>query len=137
MDHRGIRDQEPALLEENAVVQNSLLYNGCKVAGSVRNSILFPGVHVRQGAVVENSVLFFDNSIGENCRLNTVVSDVNTSFGAGANIGAKTGSVAEEITVIGWNNEVPDNIRIGAGAVVHPRRKGKWPEYVRPGEVLK
>ncbi len=137
MDHRGIRDQEPALLEENAVVQNSLLYNGCKVAGSVRNSILFPGVHVQKGAVVENSVLFFDNIIGANCCLNTVVSDVNTSFGVGAVIGGETGTVADEITVIGWNNEVPGDIRIEAGAVVHPRREGRWPEYVGAGEVLK
>jgi glucose-1-phosphate adenylyltransferase len=137
MDHRGIRDQEPALFEKGSVVQNSMLYNGCKIGGIVKNSILFPGVQVEKGAVVENSVLFFDNSVGANCRLNTVVSDVNTSFGAGAVIGGESGSVSDRITVIGWNNDLPAGIHVGTGAVVHPRRQGRWPESVEAGEILK
>ncbi|MCK5071398.1 MAG: glucose-1-phosphate adenylyltransferase, partial [Desulfocapsa sp.] len=78
MEHRGIRDAQPALIQEGATISNSLVYNGCVVDGTVKNSILFPGVHVEKGAVVEDSVLFFNNRIGENCRLKKVIADVNS-----------------------------------------------------------
>ncbi|MBW2658704.1 MAG: glucose-1-phosphate adenylyltransferase [Deltaproteobacteria bacterium] len=91
LEHRRICDQEPLLLGENADVTNSLIYNGCKVGGTVKNSILFPGVRVKNGATVENSILFFKNSVEKGCHLNKVVSDVNNSFGSGTIVG--TGAV--------------------------------------------
>ncbi|MBU4235243.1 MAG: glucose-1-phosphate adenylyltransferase [Proteobacteria bacterium] len=89
--HRGICDVQPTLIGEKATVQNSMIYNGCVVEGEVRNSILFPGVHVGKGTVVEGSVLFFNNEIGENCSLNKVVADVNSVFGEGVRVGPSLG----------------------------------------------
>lgn len=138
MEHRGIRDAQPTLLYEDAKVHNSLVYNGCVVEGTVRNSVLFPGVHVGKGAVVENSVLFFSNHIGEGCTLNKVIADVKSVFGKGVCIGPETGTDAEEVTVIGWNSSVPDGVRIGEGATVYPNlHPEQWPQEVKPGEVLR
>ncbi len=138
LDHRGIRDFEPAHMADNAVVQNSLIYNGCKIDGTVRNSILFPGAQVKKGAVVENSVLFFSNIVGENCRFNKVVADVNTVFGKNVVIGPETCDDKTEVTVIGWNNQVPDSTVIGEGATVYPHLVPKsWPACVQRGEVLR
>ena len=138
LDHRKIRDQEPALMAGNASVENSLIYNGCKIDGTVRNSILFPGVHVKKGAVVENSVLFFDNKVAENCRLNKVVSDVNNSFHSNVAIGPKVCDSKTEVTLIGWNNQVPTNTTIEAGATVYPQlASGVWPAVVKAGEELR
>ena len=36
---------------------NSMVAEGCRIEGVVENSILFPGVVVEKGAVVENSVI--------------------------------------------------------------------------------
>jgi len=138
MEHRRICDNEPSLLGDTAVVKNSHLYNGCKVGGTVINSILFPGVHVEEGAVVENSVLFFKNTVGKDCRINKVVSDVNNSFGAGARVGPDVCDAASAVTVLGWNNRIPSGVHIETGATVYPQiESGKWPERVAAGEVLK
>jgi glucose-1-phosphate adenylyltransferase len=140
LDHRDIRDHEPVLLGDSATVQNSLAYNGCKIDGTVRNSILFPGVHVEKGAVVENSVLFFNNIVRENCRLNKIVSDVNNSFGKNVVIGPEVSPESDEIAVIGWSNQIPDKIRVGAGVTVYPKlSQGTWVgrDIVKAGEVLR
>ena len=138
LDHRGIRDFQPALFGDEAVIENSMVYNGCIVQGTVRNSILFPGVKIGKGAVVENSVLFFDNAIGCNCRFNKVVADVNSSYGEGTVIGAESGAVPEKVTVIGWNNHVPDQTIIEEGATIYPHiRDGKWLRNVKSGAVLR
>jgi glucose-1-phosphate adenylyltransferase len=138
LDHRNIRDYEPAHMADNAVVENSLVYNGCKIDGTVRNSILFPGVHVQKGAVVENSVLFFSNIVGENCRFNKVVADVNTVFGKNVVIGPEECRAGTEVTVIGWNNHVPDKTVIGEGVTVYPNLlTERWPALLLEGEVLR
>lgn len=138
LDHRNIRDNEPALMGNNAVVHNSLVYNGCKIGGTVLNSILFPGVHVKKGAVVENSILFFSNVVGENCRLNKVVADVNNSFGRNARVGPEICDEKTNVTVVGWNNTIPENTVIGEGATIYPRLAGtSWPACVKKGEVLR
>lgn len=138
LNHRGIRDNEPTMMGENAVVKNSLVYNGCKIGGTVINSVLFPGVHVKQGALVENSVLFFNNIIGKDCRLNKVVSDVNNSFEHGAVLGPVSSQQDSEITVIGWNNQVPQGTVVGEGATIYPQIDvHKWPGHVQTGEVLR
>ena len=140
MDHRGIRDAQPALIGSDAVVQNSLVYNGCVVEGTVRNSILFPGVQVAKGAVVENSVLFFNNKIGANCSLNKVITDVNSSFGESVSVGLQPGETEGQVTVIGWDNQIPDGMSIGKGATVYPHlAQSLWPKnnVLAAGEVLK
>ncbi len=140
MDHRGIRDAQPALIGSDATVQNSMVYNGCVVEGTVRNSILFPGVFVAKGAVVENSVLFFNNKIGENCSFNKVITDVNSSFAESVTIGAKDGGTNGPVTVVGWDNHVPKGMVIGEGATIYPSQEpDKWPpeNVVAAGEVLK
>jgi glucose-1-phosphate adenylyltransferase len=138
LEHRHIRDNEPALIGEKAVVHNSMIYNGCKIGGTVKNSILFPGVHVKKGAVVENSVIFFSNIVGENCRLNKVVSDVNNNFGRNVVIGPEVCDEKTPVTMIGWNNKVPDNAAIGEGATIYPQIPNRnWPIIVKAGEVLR
>ncbi len=138
LDHRAIRDFQPVLLGDCASVQDSLIYNGCVIEGTVRGSVIFPGVRVEKGAVVENSVLFFNNRIGRNCRLHKVVADVNNTFGEGVVVGAEAGRQANGVTVIGWNNQIPDQVVIGEGATIYPLLKtGQWKKVITAGEVLR
>jgi glucose-1-phosphate adenylyltransferase len=100
--------------------------------------VLFPGVVVKKGAVVENSVIFFNNEINEGCRLNKVVADVNSTYGRNVVIGAEPGSTAQKVTVIGWNNHVPLQTRIEEGATIYPNlHQSRWPSIVKYGEVLR
>ena len=46
-----------------ASVSNSLIADGCVIEGEVDNSVLFRGVHVGKGTVVENCVILQDSVI--------------------------------------------------------------------------
>lgn len=121
LEQRDMRDCQPLKVGPEAVIANSLIYNGCVVDGRVENSILFPGVRVAAGAVVRNSVLFFDNVVGREARLNKVVSDVNVTVGEKAVIGAaEEATGAGGVTVLGWHNWIPAGMRIGAGCTLYP-----------------
>jgi glucose-1-phosphate adenylyltransferase len=124
LEHRSIRDCQPLKVGPDGSLDNSMAYNGCIVEGTVRNSILFPGVKVEKGAEVSNSILLFNNVVKEGCKLERVVSDVNTAFGCNVQVGTSGGAV----TVIGWNNHVPDGMVIGGGCMVAPEIEAdKWP----------
>ena len=129
LEHRGIRDCQPLKVGDRAVLDNSMAYNGCVVDGTVKNSILFPGVRVEKGAEVNNSVLFFNTTVKSNSRLERVISDVNTTFGRNVQVGIGGTEGPDRVTVIGWNNHVPDNMIIGSGCMVAPGiSPEKWPK---------
>jgi len=70
-----VKDEPPARYAEGAKTSNSLIANGCVIEGTVVNSILFRGVHVRKGAVIRNSIVMQNGIIGENSRIDHVILD--------------------------------------------------------------
>jgi glucose-1-phosphate adenylyltransferase len=133
--HREIRDRQPALLGTSASVDDCLLYSGCDVRGKVSRSVLFPGVKVEEGAVVENSVLFFDTIVRKGARVSRTIADMEAIISSGAVIGEKEG----ELSVIGMDSTLPEDIRIGPGVVVYPNMKAEQfskAEYVT-GEIIR
>lgn len=70
-----VKDEVPSYYHPDSVVENSLIANGCKIEGTVRNSVLFRRVNVAKGAVVENSIIMQNGDIRENCSLNCVITD--------------------------------------------------------------
>ena len=137
--HRSIADRQPIKIGADGNIQNSMAYNGCIIEGTVRNSILFPGVHVMAGAEINDSILFFDNIVHQGVRLNRVVSDVNTVFNKDVRVGAPQCDKLNRVSVIGWNNSIPEGFSIGCGCTVAPRIPAeKWPErHLEDGEELK
>lgn len=137
LEHRDIRDQPPMRIGAGGRVQDSLVYNGCVVEGTVERSILFPGVVVEPGAVVRDSVLFFNNTVGEQARVETVVSDVNTTIGAGCRIGEAAGGPPLP-TVLGWNNHLPAGTVIGADCTIYPHLDPeKFNREIMDGEIIR
>ncbi len=59
----------PHYLGPDAVVDRSLLCNGCNIYGTVKNSILSPDVYVAEGAVVEDSIILPGAQIEKNARV--------------------------------------------------------------------
>ena len=136
--HRNIADRQPVKIGSRGHMENSMAYNGCIIEGTVRNSILFPGVHVMAGAEVNDSILFFDNIVHPNARLHRMVSDVNTVFNRDVHVGAPKCEKVNRVSVIGWNNSVPQGLHIGCGCSVAPRIAAeKWPQdCLTDGEAL-
>jgi glucose-1-phosphate adenylyltransferase len=115
--HSGIRDRQPARIGTSAAVDDSLIYAGCDIKGKVSHSILFPGVKVDEGAVVEDSILFFDTVVGRQSYVTRTIADNETHIGHDATIGEKNGKLA----VIGMKSSLPDSIRIQPGVAVYPQ----------------
>lgn len=75
-----IRDEAPTYYGEDAVVNDSLIADGCVIEGTVENSIVFRGVHVDKNAVVKDSIIMSNGEIGENVELSYVVADKNVKI---------------------------------------------------------
>jgi glucose-1-phosphate adenylyltransferase len=137
LEHRAIRDYQPLQTGPNAAIKDSLVYNGCVIEGVVEHSILFPGVKVGRGAVVQDSILFFDNVVGENVCVSKTISDVNVTFGEGCRVGWPAG--ADDLpTVIGWSNVIPPATSIGRNCTIYPRLDpARLTGKIKNGEVVK
>lgn len=70
-----LRDDMPAIYGLGSNVKNCLIADGCKIEGEAENCILFRRVHIAKGAKVSNSILMQDSFIGENAKINCVISD--------------------------------------------------------------
>ena len=70
-------NSSPAFYGEESDAANSMIAAGSVIEGTVRNSIIFRGVHIKKGAVVENCVINQDCTIGEGAVLNYAVLDKN------------------------------------------------------------
>lgn len=81
--HTRTRDDMPVKYGINAKASNSLIADGCTIKGIVKNSILFRGVVVEEGAVVENCILMSDTVIGKNCKISNTISDRSVEIAEG------------------------------------------------------
>jgi glucose-1-phosphate adenylyltransferase len=70
-----VRDDMPARYGLGSDVSNSLIADGCVIDGEVRNSVLFRGVRVGKGTVVENCVILQDGQIQPGSRMKYVITD--------------------------------------------------------------
>lgn len=73
-----VRNDMPVTYGIVSNCKNSLVADGCQIYGTVKNSIIFRGVYVAKGAVVENSILMQDAYVSEDAKLNCVIMDKNS-----------------------------------------------------------
>jgi len=69
------KDQTPTKYGNDAVVENSLISDGCVIEGTVINSVLSRAVRVEKGAVVKNSIIMQDSVVETGVELDYVVFD--------------------------------------------------------------
>lgn len=69
------KDRPPTKYGNEAVVENSLISDGCIIEGKVVNSIISRGVVVKKGAEIRNSIVMQDACIDENVSLDYVIFD--------------------------------------------------------------
>ncbi|MEE9413790.1 MAG: glucose-1-phosphate adenylyltransferase [Acidimicrobiales bacterium] len=93
----------------NAMVSRGVIVSG----GTVRNSVLSPGVRVDAGAVVEDSILMDDVHIGAGAVVKKTVIDKHVDVPAGVHIGEDREADASQFTVS--NNGV---VAIAKGTVI-------------------
>jgi glucose-1-phosphate adenylyltransferase len=127
--HTQSADRPPVRFEHGCHVDRSLVANGCRVAGHVERSILFPGVTVAPGALVRDSIVMHDSVVGGDVVLDRAILDRDVRVGAGTRVGdgdACTPNVAcpehlaTGLTIVGKGARLPDGLTVGRNARIGP-----------------
>ncbi|NLV36983.1 MAG: glucose-1-phosphate adenylyltransferase [Clostridiaceae bacterium] len=116
----------PHYIGATGSVKTSVIAEGCMIYGTVRNSVLFPGVIVENGTLIENSIVMSNSHVGENCHLDQCIisEDVriynNVTIGQGDNLpnADKPNIYNSGITVVGEGAEIPEGTTIGKNVMV-------------------
>ena len=84
------RDDMPTIYGLDSYVNNCLIADGCVIEGTVKNSVLFRGVKIGKGAVVENAIIMQDSVIEDNADIQYVTIDKNVTVGVGKTLRGTT-----------------------------------------------
>ena len=63
----------PQFISETAEVNNTMINEGCNIAGKVDNSVLFSNVRIEEGATVQNSVLLSNSIVKSGAEINNAI----------------------------------------------------------------
>ena len=78
------KDEPPAKYLSGSHVTNSIVANGCIIAGEVTDSVIARGVKVGKNTIIRNCIIMPKVEIGENCILEGVIVDKEVMIGTGA-----------------------------------------------------
>ena len=112
----------------SAVVENSMITDGCRVDGTVKHSILFAGVKVEAGAVVEDAVVMGNAVIKAGAQVKHCIVAEDAVIGENAIVGAMPEGDVKGVATIGPGVTVGANAKVGPNAMVR--------ENVKEGEEL-
>ena len=62
--------QRPQYVGKEARIINSLVGEGCKMNGTIVNSVIFPGVYIAKGAIISDTVVMENTNIREDTIIN-------------------------------------------------------------------
>ena len=102
----------------SAVVENSMITDGCRVDGTVKHSILFAGVKVEAGAVVEDAVVMGNAVIKAGAQVKHCIVAEDAVVGENAIVGAMPEGDVKGVATIGPGVTVGANAKIGPNAMV-------------------
>ena len=128
-------DRPPARFLSGSHVKRSMISSGSIIEGTVINSVLSPGVIVKKGATIKNSIIFQDAVIEENAAINLAICDKYVHIGNHVQIGIKgdpqipnqdfPSHLYTGITLIGKNAYLPDHMQIGHNCIIQPEFKNR------------
>ncbi len=126
--HTRSEERAPAKVGPTAQIHRSLISHGCRIDGTVVNSVLSPGVRVDVGAVVRDSIVMFDCVIRSGAVVDRSILDKEVIVGQGAIVGdgpdfdtpnrQEPGRLNTGITVVGKRAIIPRGARIGRNVKV-------------------
>ena len=106
----------PQYIGENAVVENSMITDGCDVEGTVDFSVIFEGVKIEPGATVTDSIIMPGSVIKSGAVVEYAIVGENCVVGEGAQIGARPETFDNRddwgIAVVGHNITISENAKV-------------------------
>jgi len=101
----------PHYISDGAQVDKSMLAEGCEVYGKVSGSVLFAGVTVEEGAVVEESVIMPGTTVKSGAVVRRSIVAENCVITKGCEVGDTEGDIA----LIGQDTVLPEGYKVHAG----------------------
>lgn len=98
---------------EEALIKNSLIVEGCTVYGYVEDSVLFQGVKIGKKAIIKDSVIMPNASIGDNVIIEKAIIGSDAIIRKGCRIGD-----GNEIAVIASSEEVKSGSLVEACSTI-------------------
>jgi glucose-1-phosphate adenylyltransferase len=129
LEDRALGYRPPVYIGESAHLEDSLVSPGSIIEGTVRRSILSPGVRVHQGAVIEDSILMHDCEALQGVHIKRTVSDKNVVFAKNARVGGvmkksiqnpELPELKHGLTIIGKGAVIGEDISIDCCSQVYP-----------------
>jgi glucose-1-phosphate adenylyltransferase len=125
--HTRSEERPPVNIRTGASIGHSLISDGCIIEGAVEYSVLSPGVRVKSGAIVKNSIVMTDTVIDEMSVIDHAIIDKDVFVGARAQIGVgQDMHVPNEtdprlntgLCLIGKNAVIPPGTIVGRNCIV-------------------
>ncbi len=126
------RDKPPAKLGPNAQISKSLVSNGAIINGRVEKSVISPSVFIEDGAVVTDSIIFDDTTVGRGAIVDRSIVDKQVWISPGCHIGygddlapnkEEPENLNAGITIVGKGARMPGDVKIGRNCKI-----GCWVE---------
>ena len=109
----------PHYAADGAKIQNSMVAEGCEIAGEIDFSVLFANVIVEKGAVVRDSIIMPNSVIRSGAVVQYAIVAEDVEIESGATVGRRPESMQN---IDEWGvSVVGAGVRIGSDAVVPPK----------------
>ncbi len=117
----------PHFVSNDAVIENSIISEGCRICGEIDFSVLFTNVVVQKGAKVEYSIVMPGAVIEEGATVEYAIVAENTVVKKGAKIGGKPESALDldkwGVAVVGANIVIEENENIPPNAMIYSDKR--------------
>jgi glucose-1-phosphate adenylyltransferase len=117
----------PTKIGDNAGVTNTLLSHSCKIEGHIERSIISPGVHIGEGALIKDSVIMNDTHVGRNCVIDHAILDKEVLVEPDSHVGTgddyRVNKVHPAIlncglTLVGKHTVIPSGYAVGRNCII-------------------
>jgi len=105
---------QPHFIGGSAIVESSMIAEGCEVHGTVRGSVLFAGVSIEANAIVEDSVIMPGTRIESGAVVRRAIVSENCVISSDCVVGEVIGDIA----LIGQDTILPEGYTVKAGEQV-------------------
>ncbi len=109
--------EAPQFIGESAVVENSVITEGCEIEGTVINSVLSAAVKIEKGAVVRDAVIMRGTTIKAGATVDYAIVSEEVEVGENAVVGVAKEN-AKEVTVVGMGTVLPKGYVVEEGKIL-------------------
>ena len=116
----------PQYISSEAVIERSIIGDGCEIYGEIHNCVIGSGVTIGKGSIIRDSIIMKDTVIGEGCVMDKAI--IAESVEVGSNVTMGIGSELPNkfrpdiynsgLVTVGENSVIPSGVQIGKNTAI-------------------